>query len=99
MSDHFYAVQFRSMHTAIHNIAVFSLESKAEELFHILNTTEQMPDEHEFEFEPMNFVDMVEINFRNPLQHYPNSEDPDGLRLVYVNGEGTLNSIPDVYGY
>ena len=99
MSDVFYAVQFRSMHTAIHSVAIFSLEQKAEELMQIMMATNEMPLEDEFEFEPLNFIDTVEIDFRKPLEHYPNSDDPDGLRLVYVNGEGTLNHIPDVYNY
>jgi hypothetical protein len=87
------------MHTAIHSIAIFSLEQKAEELMGIMMATNEMPCEDEFPFEPMNFVDMFEIDFRDPPQHYRNRDDEEGLRLVYVNGEDTLNHVPDVYNY
>ena len=91
MSDHFYAVEFRSMHTAIHNIAVFSLEEKAQELYNIIKTTEQLPDEFEFEFEPMNFIGIFEINFRDPLR------EVEGMEVLYINNPE--NSIPNVYNY
>lgn len=100
MSDKFYAVQFRSMHTAVHSIAVFSLENWAVELFQILNESEQMPDEIEFRFDPANFVDMYEIDFRNPPYTHGDPDDADSVPLIYVNGQGTEHcSIPDVYGY
>jgi len=85
------------MHTAIHSIAVFSLESKAEELLRIMETTEQMPDDHEFKFEPSNFIDMYEINFRHPPHTHGDPDDVDSVPLIYVNDP--VNTIPDVYGY
>ena len=97
MSDRFYAVQFRSMHTAIHSIAIFSLEQKAEELFEFMMAKARMPEEFEFPFEPCNFVDMQEINFRNPPHTCGDPDDVDSLPLVYVNFPETY--IPDVYGY
>jgi hypothetical protein len=97
MSDKFYAVQFRSMHTAIHSIAVFSLQQKAEELLAFMKAEERMPDDFEFEFEPCNFVDMYEINFRNQPYTHGDPDDVDSMPLVYVNYPET--DIPDVYGY
>ena len=96
MSDKFYAVQFRSMHTAIHSIAVFSLESVAAEFFNLINYAENLPSEIEFEFDPNNFVGMYEINFR----HKP--YEVQDVPLVYVNDVDNMepyNTVPDVYNY
>jgi len=95
MSDKFYAVQFRSMHTAIHSVAIFSLEEAAVELFYKLNDTEEMPV-LDFPYGDV-FVDMYEIDHRKPPITFGDPDDADSVPLEYVNfPEG---NIPDVYGY
>ena len=79
------------MHTAIHSVAVFSLEQTAQELLAILRETEEMPEFFPEFDNDKNFVDMFEINFRNPPY------ECEGMDLIYVNYPE--NSIPDVYGY
>ncbi len=91
MSDHFYAVQFRSIHSAKHSIVMFSLESKAIQLLAILKVAEQFPDESEMKMEPGNYVETIDIDFRNPPREY------EGVPLLYVNNPE--NSIPDVYNF
>lgn len=96
MSDKLYAVEFRSMHTAIHNIAVFSLESVAAEFFNFINYAENLPSEIEFEFDPRNFVGIYEINFRRK------SHEVGGVPIIYVNdvdNREPYNTVPDVYNY
>lgn len=90
MWDKYYAVQFRSMHTAIHNIMIFSVESTAVELFNILNETETFPEGF-ISITDGNFVDVYEINFRNPPERH------EGIELIYVNRP--VNTIPDVYNF
>lgn len=96
MSDKYYAVQFRSMHTAIHNVIVFSVESTADELFNILNETNEMPEFFQEFDNDKNFCDMFEIDYRNPPTHWPHIDDENALELIYVNIP--VNNIPDVYG-
>ena len=79
-----YAVQFRSMHTAIHSIAIFEDRTTAVWLLNVLNNDEEFPEID------LN-MELMEINFRNPPTEH------DGYKLKYVNN--CVNSIPDVYGY
>ena len=88
MWDKYYAVQFRSMHTAIHNLIIFSVESTAVELFNILNETEEFPEDFT-NITDKDFVDIIEINFRYPPERH------EDIELVYVNRPE--NTIPDVY--
>jgi len=89
MSDHFYGVEFRSMNTAGHHIAVFSLEQKAREFCGWVEEEQELPAEHDFPLEPCNFVEIMEIDYRNkPLE---SQEVP----LIIINED----SIPDVYNY
>ncbi len=87
MSDTLYAVQFRSMHTAIHNIAVFDVESLAKKLFDFVKETNEIPED--CFFDSTSFVDLYEIDFRNPPTHHKDCE------LSYVNNP--TNTIPDAY--
>ena len=96
MSDYFYAAQFRSMHTAIHNVAVFSLEERAREFLMYIEEHEEMPSEHEFDFDSNSFVDMYEIDYRNPPYHWSHIDDPEAVRLIIINEDEVK---PDVYGY
>lgn len=96
MADYFYAVQFRAMHTAIHSIAVFSLEERAREFLMFIEENERMPEAFEFEFNPSNFVEFQEINFRNPPQHWPHIDDDEAVRLIIINDNEVK---PDVYDY
>jgi len=91
MSNKLYAAEFRSMRSAIHNIAIFTAENWATEFFQVLNESEEMPDITEFNYNSDKYVDTIEINFRQPPTHYNETE------LVYINNP--INSIPDVYGY
>ena len=94
MSDQFYAVQFRSMHNAIHSIAVFSLEEQAHDFFDFISNTEMLPDEHEMELKDEWFVGMEEIDYRNPPYEYKEME------ILYINEwDKNHGYIPDVYNY
>ncbi len=89
MSDQFYAVQYRNMHTAIHHVAIFSLEQKAQEFhMYIEENVEQPPESF---FEPLNFIVDYEIDHRDPPTHC--IEAFDELLLIYVND----SIIPDVF--
>jgi len=85
------------MHTAIHSIAVFSVESVAVELFNILKEYEEMPYGLAFPFDPANFVEIREIDYRKPPTTFGDPDDADSVPLEYVNYP--QNNIPDVYGY
>ena len=92
MSDQFYAVQFRSMHTAIHNIAVFSLEGEAQQFFDLISTHEEIPEV--YEFDDMNFVGIEEIDYRDKPHEFK------GMEILYINEwYKNANYIPDVYNY
>ncbi len=92
MSDQFYAVQFRSMHNAHHNIAVFSLEETAQEFFDLIDNEEEIPEDYTFLED--NFVGFQEIDYRNPPVEFQEME------ILYMN-EWAVNDnrIPDVYNY
>ena len=97
MSDKLYAVQYRSMHTAIHNVIIFSAEKTAVELFDYIQSTLNMPEEFEEFNNPKNFVNHFEIDYRNPPVRYDYELDLAlfGLEIIYVNyPEGY---VPDVY--
>jgi len=95
MSDKFYAVEFRSMHTAKHNVAVFSLESIAFQFLMTIEERETMPEHFPELNNPKIYVDMFEIDYRNIPR------ECEGIELEYVN---TLDykgnhEVPDVYNY
>jgi len=95
-----YAVQFRSMRTAIHNVIIFDDRENAERFFTALalETSEKLEDKPEarealdsvFNFCIALAVDMFEIDFRNPPKEYKE------YRLVYSN-TGARAYIPDSY--
>jgi len=89
MSDHFYAVQYRNMHTAIHEVAIFSLEQQAIDMLEMIKRDEEFHPAFVIEDAFSSYVDLIEINFRNPPHHY------NDVKLQYVNDPVT--SIPDVY--
>ncbi len=92
MSDQFFAVQFRSMTTAIHNIAVFSLETEAQRFFDAINAHAQIPEG--YDLDDANFVGFQEIDFRRkPYEAFD-------MEILYMN-EWACNGdqIPDVYNY
>lgn len=85
VDEQLYAVQFRSMHDAIHSIAIFNNELEAEDLFYYINKHGKMPT--------LNFDSLIgfdEIDFRQRPTQFNN------VKLTYVNP--TANTIPDVYG-
>ncbi len=73
-----YAVQVRSMHTAIHNLLLFKTKTKALKLYDIIKNTEECPDLYASEFF-LYYVDCIEINFRNPPTTYKDE------KIFYVN--------------
>ncbi len=92
MSDQFFAVEFRSMQTAVHNIAVFSLEQEAQNFFDTINAHADIP--FNYDFDEANFLGFVEIDFRNkPVEAFE-------MEILYIN-EWDCNAdfIPDVYNY
>jgi hypothetical protein len=89
MSDQFYAVQYRNMHTAIHEIAIFSLEQQAKDLLKAITRYEELHPVLSFEELYSSFVDSFEIDFHEPPYEY------GGVELLYVNDP--VNTIPDVY--
>lgn len=92
MSDQFYAVQFRSMHTAIHNIFVFSHELAAQEFFDVIDAHAEIPED--YKLDPDNFVGEAEINYRDKPYEFAEME------ILYINEWGLNgNHIPDVYNY
>ena len=84
--DKVYAVQFRSMRTAIHNVIIFEEQHSANFLHRLFAINEQFPDDLE-EYTSAPCLDMYEIDYRNPPKEYK------GKKLVIIN-----NVIPDVYG-
>lgn len=95
MSDKYFAVQFRSMHTAIHSVAVFTVMSQAQEFYDFVNKNEELPEEWEVDQSSLETVS--EINFRNPPDVYPFGDYDESLPLEYVNNP--VNTIPDAYNY
>jgi hypothetical protein len=73
-----YAVQVRSMHTAIHNLLLFKTKGKALKVYNIIKNLEECPDLDDPEFF-LYYVDCIEINFRNPPATYKEE------KIFYVN--------------
>jgi len=88
-TEDLYAVQFRSMQSAIHNIAVFDDENEAASFFDYIITHEELPEVDDSTYNGL--IGFNEINFRQPPTQFNDAE------LIYVN-EPT-NLIPDVYEY
>jgi tRNA(Leu) C34 or U34 (ribose-2'-O)-methylase TrmL len=95
MSDKYFAVQFRSMHTAIHSVAVFTAMNQAQDFFDFINSEERLPEEYELDMSSLEAIE--EINFRNPPDIFPFGEYNLGLPLEYMNNP--VNTIPDAYNY
>ncbi len=95
MSDKYFAVQFRSMHTAIHNVAVFTAMNQAQDFFSFIDNNAKMPEEGEVDMSSLQ--DIHEINFRDVPDIYPFGDYEEGLPLEYCNLPENNN--PDVYGY
>lgn len=95
MSDKYFAVQFRSMHTAIHSVAVFTAMNQADAFFSFVNKHEELPDDIDVDMSSLEGV--YEINFRNPPDVFPFGDYEDGLPLEYCNNPD--NTIPDAYNY
>lgn len=95
MSDKFFGVQFRSMHTAIHSVAVFSAMSQAQQFFAYINQFDEMPIENLLDLSSICATE--EINYRDPPDVYPFGDYDEGLPLELVNNP--VNTIPDVYNY
>ena len=59
----------------------------ARTLLDILHETEEMPESDYFEYFDNSkiFVDMYEIDYRNPPQHWPHIDDPEAVRLIIIN--------------
>ena len=89
VDEELYAVQFRSMQSAIHSIAIFSSEAEAKELFYYIDKNKEFPEVDDSTYNGL--IGFDEISFRQPPTHF------NDVELIYVN-EPT-NSIPDVYGY
>jgi len=79
-----YGMQYRSMHTAVHHVAIFCDRKKARELERHLKNHEMFPAE------PIDgCVADIEINFRRPPDEYRDSK-------LFILNAGAV--IPDVYG-
>lgn len=94
MSDKYFAVQFRCMHTAIHSVAVFSAMNQAEEFFQFIEKNEELPEEHQVDTSSLETIN--EINFRDIPHVFPFGDYEEGLPLEYCN---LYNNIPAVYNY
>lgn len=80
-----YAAQFRDMHTAIHNLVIYPVRSKARQALCVLH--QEQTAEHVPPFEAL-----AEINFRSPPTTFK------GQRLTIVNNDlGLPTGVPDVY--
>ena len=95
MSDKYFSVQFRSMHTAIHSVAVFTAMNQADDFFKFINANENLPEEWEVDMSSLEGI--YEINFRNPPDVFPLGDYEEGLPLELCNVP--CNTIPDVYNY
>lgn len=82
-----YGVQFRSMHTAMHHVVVFEKAGRARQLLNQMEVSETIPEE------ASGYLEIKEINFRNPPTHV------SGQRLKIVNNQGNSIRIPDIYNY
>lgn len=95
MSDKYFGVQFRSMHTAIHSVAVFTAMNQADDFFNFIKNTEEMPTGDELNTSSLEAI--YEINSRDVPDVYPFGNYEDGAPLEMCNVP--CNTIPDVYGY
>lgn len=89
MSSKHYAVQFRSMRTAIHNIATFSVKDTAQEFYMFIDICNNLPEECVFDYDSLEHGDFIEIDYRNPPMNV------QGRKLEYINSD----NIPDVYNF
>ena len=81
-----YAIQFRSMRTAIHNIAILEYIKDAQHFQWLLEHPEQVGDALG-EIAEQFGTEIVEIDYRNPPKEH------DGYKLVYL----TDDVVPDCY--
>lgn len=79
-----FAVQYRDMHTAVHNLAIFLRKAEAQDLLEYLQGTESWPPD-----QPDGLHANIEINYRNPPTEYK------GTSIEIINPE--RNNQPDVY--
>jgi len=80
------------MHTAIHNIFVFSHELAAQEFFDVIDAHQEITEE--YKLDPDNFVGEAEINFRDKPHEF------EEMEILYINEWGLNgNHVPDVYNY
>jgi len=97
MSDFFTGVQFRSMHSGIHQVAIFSASITAESLYCYMEEFENLPESDVFpELDnASNFCEIIEIDYRNP----PDLYQDESLRIINADGYIKFPYIPDVYNY
>ncbi len=89
MSSKHFAVQFRSMRTAIHNIAVFNNKTNARMFCMFIEEDQELPEEHDFNYDLMEYSNVFEIDHRKPPTNV------QGYTLEYINRD----NIPDVYNF
>jgi hypothetical protein len=86
-----FGVQYRDMHTAIHNVMIFDSRDVAETLLEMLMAEVPMSEAQEAlnaqYGDDAQAKDRIEINFRNPPSEY--RDEP----LLIINDNGA----PDVY--
>jgi len=95
MSDKYFAVQFRSMQSAIHSVAVFTAMNQAQDFFSFIENNAKMPEEFEVDTSSLQTID--EIHYNSPPDVFPFGDYDEGLPLEYCNLPD--NNIPDVYNY
>ena len=84
-----YAVQFRDMRTAVHNLAICKTRTRACHVLQHINSQESLSG---FDFDSGSPIDAIAIDFRNPLSKY------NGENLKIINGsQGTPPGVPDCY--
>lgn len=92
VEDPLYAVQYRDMHTAIHNLVMCEDEDVAHDLLREFHAEEQWPLWASDDGRAHGIADTVEIDYRCPPRSH------GGRRLVIVNNDNGLPAgIPDVY--
>ncbi|MFK4136793.1 hypothetical protein ACI2KR_31685 [Pseudomonas luteola] len=82
-----FGVQFRDMHTAIHNVAIFESREDAKAVFGVVAEGE-LGIGDACDVIGCTAKNVIEINFRNPINEYR------GHPLQIVNPE---KQIPDLY--
>lgn len=83
----YYAAQFRDMHTAIHNLLIYTDRVAAFTALGICRTTEGHPSAY-----GLPPVDQIEINFRHP----PTEHKGEPLEIVNST-QGIACGVPDVW--